>query len=66
MANATMIAAVAVNGSIGAVLRYGFSLSVGNPLFCIAWRLATLLVNITGSGLVGCLAGTFAACMVLS
>ena len=57
MASATMIAAVAAGGAIGAVLRYGVSLSVGAGLFGIAGPLATLLVNIAGSGLMGCLAG---------
>ena len=65
MANATMIAAVATGGAIGAVLRYGVSLSVGAGLFGIAGPLATLLVNIAGSGLMGCLAGAVAAGMVL-
>ena len=65
MANATMIAAVAAGGAIGAVLRYGVSLSVGAGLFGIAGPLATLLVNIAGSGLMGCLAGAVAAGMVL-
>ena len=36
MASATMIAAVAAGGAIGAVLRYGVSLSVGAGLFGIA------------------------------
>ena len=65
MANATMIAAVAAGGAIGAVLRYGVSLSVGAGLFGIAGPLATLLVNIVYSGLMGCLAGAVAAGMVL-
>ena len=65
MANATMIAAVAAGGAIGAVLRYGVSLSVGAGLFGIAGPFATLLVNIAGSGLMGCLAGAVAAGMVL-
>ena len=67
MANATMIAAVAAGGAIGAVLRYGvsLSLSVGAGLFGIAGPLTTLLVNIAGSGLMGCLAGAVAAGMVL-
>ena len=46
MASATMIAAVAAGGAIGAVLRYGVSHSVGAGLFGItgffrhwlAWR----------------------------
>ena len=65
MASATMITAVAAGGAIGAVLRYGVSLSVGAGLFGIAGPLATLLVNIAGSGLMGCLAGAVAAGMVL-
>ena len=65
MASATMIAAVAVGGAIGAVLRYGVRLSFGAGLFGIAGPLATLLVNIAGSGLMGCLAGAIAAGMVL-
>ena len=65
MANATMIAAVAAGGAIGAVLRYGVSLGVAAGLFGIAGPLATLLVNIAGSGLMGCLAGAIASGMVL-
>ena len=65
MASATIIAAVAAGGAIGAVLRYGVSLSFGAGLFGIAGPLATLLVNIAGSGLMGCLAGAIAAGMVL-
>ena len=65
MASATMIAAVAVGGAIGAVSRYGVSLGIGAGLFAIAGPLATLLVNIAGSGLMGCLAGAVAAGMAL-
>ena len=65
MASATMIAAVAAGGAIGAVLRYGVSLSVGAGLFGIAGPFATLLANIAGLGLMGCLAGAVAAGMVL-
>ena len=65
MESVTMIAAVAAGGAIGAVLRYGISLSFGGGLFGIAGSLATLLVNIAGSGLVGCLAGAIAAGMAL-
>ena len=65
MASATMIAAVAAGGATGAVLRHGVGLSVGDGLFGIAGPLATLLVNIAGSGLMGCLAGAIAAGMVL-
>ena len=65
MASATMIAAVAAGGAIGAVLRYGVSLGIGAGLFGIAGPLGTLLVNIAGSGLMGCLAGAIAAGLVL-
>ncbi len=65
MATATMIAAVAAGGAIGAVLRYGVSLSVGVGVFGIPGPLVTLLVNVTGSGLMGFLAGAIAAGMVL-
>ena len=60
-----MIAAVAAGGAIGAVLRYGVSLNFGAGLFGIAGPLATLLVNIAGLGLMGCLAGAIAAGVVL-
>ena len=65
MDSATMIAAVAAGGGMGAVLRYGVNLSFGAGLFGIAGPLATLLVNIAGSGLMGCIAGAIAAGMVL-
>ena len=65
MASATVIAAVAAGGAVGAVLRYRVSLGVGAGLFGIAGPLATLLVNIASSGLMGCLAGVIVAGMVL-
>ena len=65
MASVTMIAAVAAGGAIGAVLRYGVSLGIGAGLSGIAGPLATFLVNIAGSGLMGCLASAVAAGMVL-
>ena len=65
MASATMIAAGAAGGAIGAVLRYGVSLSFGAGMFDIAGPLTTLLVNIDGSGLIGCLAGAIASRMIL-
>ena len=65
MSGAKMIAAVAAGGAIGAVLRYWVSLCVGAGFFGIVGPLATLLVNIAGSGLMGCLAGAIAAGMVV-
>ncbi len=61
MANAMMIAAVATGGAIGAVLRYTTSLVVGAGIFGMAGPLATLLVNIAGSAMMGGLAGLIAA-----
>ena len=61
MTSAIMIAAVAAGGAIGAVLRYCVSLSFGAGLFGIVGPLATLLVNIARSGLMGCLAGAIAS-----
>ena len=65
MASTTMIAAVAAGGMISAILRYRVSLRFSAGLFGIAGPLATLLVNIAGSGLMGCLAGAIAAGVVL-
>ena len=65
MESVTVIAAVAAGGAMGAVLRYGVSLSFGAGLFGIEGPLATLLVNVAGSGLMGCIAGAIAAGMVL-
>ena len=50
MASSTMIAAIAAGGAIGAILRYWVNLSFGAGLFGIAGPLATLLVNIAGTG----------------
>ena len=66
MESVTVIAAVAAGGAMGAVLRYGVSLSFGAGLFGIEGPLATLLVNVAGSGLMGCIAGAIAAGMTLS
>ena len=65
MASATTIAADAVGGAVGAVLRYRVSLSFGAGLFCISGPFAILLVNIAGSGLPGFLPNAVAAGMVL-
>ena len=61
-----MMAAVAAGGAIGAVLRYFASLVIGVGIFGVSGPLATLVVNIGGSALMGCLAGGIAAGMVLS
>ena len=64
MANVAMIAAVAAGGAVGAVLRYLTSLAFGAGIFGIAGPLATLLVNIAGSAMMGGLAGLVAVGMV--
>ena len=64
MANVAMIAAVAAGGAVGAVLRYLTSLAFDVGIFGIAGPLATLLVNIAGSAMMGGLAGLVAVGMV--
>jgi len=64
MANVAMIAAVAAGGAVGAVLRYLTSLAFGAGIFGIAGPLATLLVNIAGSAMMGGLAGLVTVGMV--
>lgn len=55
--NATLL--VAAGGAIGAVARYGASVLVGR-LWSGGFPLATLLINIVGSVLMGVLIGTLA------
>ena len=66
MATMTMITAVAAGGAIGAVLRYNVSVVIGAGIFGVSGPLATLVVNVAGSALMGCLAGGIAAGMALS
>ena len=65
MPTMTMMAAVAAGGAIGAVMRYSVSLIIGAGVFGISGPLATLVVNIVGSALMGCLASSIAVGMVL-
>ena len=65
MATVTMMAAVAVGGAIVAELRYSFSPATRAGIFCVSGPLATLVVNDAGSTLMGCLAGSVVAGMVL-
>ena len=60
-----MIAIVAGGGAIGAVLRYLVSLSVGAGVFGLPGPLATLMVNIAGSFVMGLVAGAVAAGVLL-
>ena len=61
-----MMVAVVAGGAIGAMLRYSISLVTGLGIFGISGPLATLVVNGAGSALMGCLAGSVAAGLVLS
>ncbi len=65
MVTMTMMAAVAVGGAIGAMLRYSISIGIGAGVFGVSGPLATLVVNVVGSALMGCFAGSVAADMVL-
>ena len=60
-----MVAAVGAGGALGAMTRYAVSQVVGAGLFGIAGPMATLIVNIAGSLIMGALAGGIAAGMIL-
>ena len=60
-----MFAAVGAGGALGAVTRYAVAQLVGSGIFGMAGPLATLIVNIAGSMMMGALAGGMAAGMVL-
>ena len=55
-----MYAAVAGGGALGAMLRYSVSLLTGAGFFGINGPVATLIVNVCGSGLMGLFAGLVA------
>ena len=58
-------AAVAACGALGAILRYSVSLLTGAGFLGINGPLATLSVNVTGSGVMGLLAGLVAGGLIL-
>ena len=58
-------AAVAACGALGAILRYSVSLLTGAGFLGINGPLATLCVNVTGSGVMGLLAGLVAGGLIL-
>ncbi len=60
-----MVAAVGAGGALGAGTRYAVAQFVGAGIFGMAGPLATLIVNIAGSMMMGALAGGMAAGMVL-
>ena len=53
-------AAVAAGGALGALLRYCVSLLADSGFFEINGSLATLCLNVVGSGVMGLLAGLVA------
>ena len=57
----SMLAAVGAGGAIGAMARYGVAQFVGAGLFGMAGPLATLIVNVAGSAMMGGIAGVLAA-----
>jgi len=61
----SMFAAVGAGGAIGAMVRYGVAQLVGPGLFGLAGPMATLLVNVAGSTLMGGIAGMLAAGLAL-
>ena len=60
-----MFAAVGAGGAIGAMARYGVAQLVGPGIFGFAGPMATLIVNVAGSALMGCLAGGLTAGIAL-
>lgn len=63
--NGTMLAAVATGGACGAVLRYLAAQIVGVGLFGFAGPMATLVVNVAGSALMGVVSGYLTAGLVM-
>ena len=57
--NPQLIAAVAIGGAIGSVARYLAAIGSGK-LFGMTFPWGTLIINITGSFLIGAFAGLFA------
>tara|TARA_B100001057_G_scaffold119924_1_gene118604 strand:+ start:2884 stop:3285 length:402 start_codon:yes stop_codon:yes gene_type:complete len=57
--------AVAAGGACGALLRYGAVLATGAGIFGFAGPMATLTVNISGSAMMGLVAGGLAAGVVM-
>ncbi|MGB0161354.1 MAG: CrcB family protein, partial [Candidatus Puniceispirillaceae bacterium] len=51
-----MFMAVGAGGALGAMSRYGVAQLVGGGLFGIAGPMATLVVNVAGSSLMGAIA----------
>jgi CrcB protein len=63
--NVGMYLAVAAGGAVGAMLRYAVAQATAAGLFGIAGPMATLVVNIAGSAIMGLVAGLAASGFVL-
>ena len=59
--NLAMFMAVGASGALGAMSRYGVAQLVGGGLFDLAGPMATIMVNVAGSSLMGVIAGGIAA-----
>ena len=60
-----MFAAIGAGGALGAMTRYAVAQFVGGGMFGMAGPMATLIVNIAGSMMMGALAGGIAAGLML-
>ena len=60
-----MFAAIGAGGALGAMTRYAVAQLVGAGMFGMAGPMATLIVNIAGSMMMGALAGGIAAGLML-
>ena len=60
-----MFAAIGAGGALGAMTRYAVAQLVGGGMFGTAGPMATLIVNIAGSMMMGALAGGIAAGLML-
>ena len=60
-----MFAAIGAGGALGAMTRYAVAQLVGGGMFGMAGPMATLIVNIAGSMMMGALAGGIAAGLML-
>ena len=59
--SAGMFAAVAAGGALGAIVRYAVTLGIGPGVFGLPGPLATLMVNVAGSAMMGVVAALVAA-----
>lgn len=60
-----MFVAVGAGGALGAMTRYAVAQVVGGGIFGVAGPMATLIVNVAGSMMMGALAGGIATGLML-